>query len=265
MLTACVDELPNPHKNCIKELLDSMVCYYYDYQRINVELKNLRQEFKKEVNEVAYQYTERRKFACASRETLEAFEKKVESIDLTVECFNKRIAEMKEKRAEVLRNSKKCLTNLRLEKCKLKHFHERTIDYLKKHSVSTEDPKVKQRCEKDINEMNRQFVKEVAYIKKCDDVLLPFMKLLHDCDNTLICDCYFQGYDWLPCGEGAPIIEEVEGEIKCVMGSTLIKAFSNCYIHHPSDEKSFLSAYLMNLQHSEDIMKAKLKLFELRK
>uniref|UniRef100_A0A1B0FQI1 Uncharacterized protein n=1 Tax=Glossina morsitans morsitans TaxID=37546 RepID=A0A1B0FQI1_GLOMM len=265
MLTACVDELPNPHKNCIKELLDSMVCYYYDYQRINVELRNLRQEFKKEVNEVAYQYTERRKLACASRETLEAFENKVESIDLTVECFNKRIADMKEKRAEVLRNSKKCLTNLRLEKCKLKQFHERTIDYLKTHSVSTQDPKVKKRCEKDINEMNRQFVKEVAYIKKCDDVLSPFMKLLHDCDNTLICDCYFQGYDWLPCGEGAPIIEEVEGEIKCVMGSTLIKAFANCYIHHPSDEKSFLSAYLMNLQHSEDIMKAKLKLFELRK
>lgn len=66
-------------------------------------------------------------------------------------------------------------------------------------------------------------------------------------------------------GKSTEIIEPVVKEIKNSMENTLTKAFAQLHIHHTADVKSFLASYLMNSKRNEEIMKAKLQLFELSK
>lgn len=45
------------------------------------------------------------------------------------------------------------------------------------------------------------------------------------------------------------------------MGRTLSKAFAQFYVHHSADIESFLAAYLMNIEHNEEVLKEKLNIF----
>lgn len=264
MLTACRDELPNPHRNCIHELLNSLACHDNDYQCINIGLRSLHQEFQREINNAIFQCSEKRKLACASEERLNEFQKNVENIDNTTECYNRQIEDMQNKRQSVVAKAKQCFVEFQAEKCKFKKFHEKTIDHLKTFAVQSNDPVIVRNCEKDINEINKQFVKEVAYIRKCESVLGPFLKVLHDCTNQLLCKCCFKEYEWMPQGKSMKMLDSTVNEIKSTMGSTLKKAFAQLHIHQPTDVKSFLASYLMNLERNEEILREKLNTFEMR-
>lgn len=261
MLTNCRNDLPNPHKKCIKELLNTLTCFENDYQRITIDLRKIQKQFKQSVDNVVYQCSEMRKLACASDERLKEFQQNVENIDVITESFNKRIEDIQKKRHRILEESKNMFEQLHFEKLKFKQFHENTINFLKAHAVQSNDPEIVRNCEKDLNEMNKQFSKEVFYIKKCESILNSYYQLLYVGQTEISkCNC-LNVYDWTPKGKSIKIEETVAKEIQSNMGTTLRRAFAQLHIHQPKDKISFLAQYLMTLERNEDIMNEKFQLF----
>ncbi|XP_065355186.1 uncharacterized protein LOC135949525 [Calliphora vicina] len=264
MLTACRSELPNPHKKCVRELLNCLSCFDNDYQRINIELRNVQKELKQSIDNVMFHCSELKKMACASDERLFEFQKNVENIDTIRECFNKRIDDMLKKRELIVEESKKCLEQLHIEKTKLKQFHQTTINHLKAFAVQSNDPEIVRNCEKDLNEINKQFAKEVSFIKTCESVLSPLFQMLHACKTQMCKFSHFNEYDWVPQGKSTEGDDSIANEIKVSMGSTLRNAFAHLHIHQPNDKISFLAQYLLTLERNEEIMGEKIELFTIK-
>ncbi|XP_037828543.1 uncharacterized protein LOC119616275 [Lucilia sericata] len=258
MLTAHSVELPNPHKKCIRELLNYLTCFDNDYQSINIELRNIQKEFKQSIDNVVFHCSELRKLACASDERLDEFQRNVENIDAITESFNKRIENLQKKREEIIEESKKCFEQLQVEKMRLKHFHQKTINHLKSFAVQANDAEIIKNCEKDLNEINKQFAKELSYIRKCESVLDPFFRLLRVCKSQV---CHLNEYEWVPQGKSTEIVDSIAKEIRDSMGTTLRCAFAHLHIHQPNDTNSCLAQYLMALVHNEEMMGEKLELF----
>lgn len=266
MLTAYGDELPNPYKSCVRELLNCLTYYDNEYQRTNIVLKNLQTELKTKVDNVIFQCSEMRKLACASEERLDEFQRNVKNIDTIRESFNKRIEELEKNREEVLIESRKCFEHLCDEKLQLKNFHEKSINHLKAVAVQSNNPVTVKNCEKDINEMCKRFGEEVSYITKCESVLRPFIQTLHDCNTFSICNCdCLNKYDWMPENKSLKVIEPIFNEIKEVMSNSLRKTFAQIHIHQPKDVNSFAAYYLMSQERNEELMRDKLKQIEFDK
>ncbi|XP_036327366.1 uncharacterized protein LOC118739971 [Rhagoletis pomonella] len=259
MLTACKDELPNAHRNCIHEILNALVCHDNDLRRINIELRELQYEYKNEMNKLHFGPTKRNKAECKGSEEIVNFTRKITTIHDLNQCFSKKSEALKKNREEIINAARQCILALNSEKCKFKQFHEKTVDYLKRYAIKSDDPTVIQNCEKDICEMHKLFVKEVAFIKKCETDLESFFQLcnLQDMD---VC-CCFKDYDWIPTGKTLDVVDDLANEIKCLMGTTISKAFAQFHIRQAPDIKSFLAAYLMNLEHNEEVLREKLNIF----
>lgn len=261
MLTNCRNDLPNPHKKCIRELLNSLTCFENDYHRISIDLRNIQKEFKQSVDNAVYQCSELRKLACASDEELNDFQKNVDNIDAITESFNKRFDDIQKERQRILEESKKLLELLHFEKLKFKQFHQNTINYLKTHAVQSNDTEIIRNCEKDLNEINKQFCHEVSYIRKCENVLNSYSQLLYDGQTEVTKYNCCNDYDWIPQGKSMKIIETVSEKIQIKMGTTLRKAFAQLHIQQPNDRISFLAQYLMSLERNEDVMNEKYQFF----
>lgn len=259
MLTACREKLPNPHRNCIHEFLSTLICHDNDLRRINAELRNLQDKFKEYMDKINFGLPRESKNECEGSEKIILFTRKITTMHDINECFSKKIEELKQNREAIISNARQCIAGLNAEKCEFRQFHENTVDYLKRYAIKSDDPTIINNCEKDICEMHKLFVKEVSLIKKCETELESFFQIcnLQDASNC----CCFKGYGWLPPGKTLHIVDGLVEEIKCLMGRTLSKAFAQFYVHHSADIESFLAAYLMNIEHNEEVLKEKLNIF----
>ncbi|XP_053950139.1 uncharacterized protein LOC128858149 [Anastrepha ludens] len=259
MLMMCREELPNPHRNCIHDILNTLVCYDNELRRINTELRNLKYEHKKETEKLNFGSAELNKTECEGSDTIINFTRRITTIHDLNECFSKKIEELQKNREEIISDSRQCILSLNAEKCKFRQFHEKSVDYLKRYAIKSDDPTVINNCKKDICEMHKLFVKEISLINKCETELQSFFQLCN-LQNISNC-CCFKDYDWLPRGKYLHVVDDLADEIKCLMGTTISKAFAQFHYRQASDIKSFLAAYLMNLEQNEQVLKEKLNIF----
>ncbi|XP_067635172.1 uncharacterized protein [Eurosta solidaginis] len=258
MISPCTENLPNPHRNCIREIMKSLVCYENDFQLINAHLRKLQHDFKEEMEKLTFGNSKINNRGC-ELEDKAYFTENITTIHELNECFTKKFEELRKKQEEIITMSRQCISDLNTKKCKMRQFHEKTVDYLKRYAIKSDDPTVINNCEKDICELHRLFVKEVSLIKRCETELQSFFQL---CGLKDIGDCScFKHYDWIPEGKNLHAVDEVFNQIKCVMGTTIIKAFASLHVQQPTDLKSFLASYLMNLEHNENVLAEKLNLF----
>ncbi|XP_004524317.1 uncharacterized protein LOC101458621 [Ceratitis capitata] len=259
MLTVCREELPNPHRNRVHEILNTLVCHDNDLRRINTELRNIQDEFKNQMDKINNGCARINSKECLGTDKYINFTRKITTMHDLNECVSKKIAELNKNRDEIINDARQCIFGLNSEKCKFRQFHEKTVDYLKRYAINSDDPTVINNCEKDICEMHKLFVKEVSWIKKCENELESFFQLcnLPDISNC----CCFKDYNWLPKGKSLEMVDDVVDEIKCLMGATLTKAFAQLHVRQAADIKSFLAAYLMNLEHNEEVLKEKFNIF----
>ncbi|XP_020799322.1 uncharacterized protein LOC110177117 [Drosophila serrata] len=270
MLTACPDELPNPHKNCLNEMLQALICNDNDVKRLNTELRNLSVEMKAEMDRInkanikcGDENKGKAQVVCESIEDMTKFAQRINCLDEVKTHFTKRSQEIRKRRDNIIVYARQCLYAYNEEKCKFKSFHENTVDYIKRTATLSEDTAVIRGCEKDVCELHKRFVREVANLKSCEAELLPFFKLLKDSDPKAYCECCcFKDYDWLPQGKNLEAVDRLEGEIKEQMGEVLVRAFAQLHLHSPQDPRAFIAGYLMNLDRNEQEMKAKLDIFQ---
>ncbi|KAL7729664.1 hypothetical protein ACLKA6_007937 [Drosophila palustris] len=271
MLTACPEELPNPHKNCLREMLNTLICNDQDVKRLNTELRNLQVELKKELNKIekspekctADKKKSTKNQICEVDEDLSDFTKRIINLDEVKHFYTKRCQEIRQRRDSIIVYGRQCMQAYNEEKCKFKTFHENTIDYVKRTAALSQDQLVIQRCERDICEMHKRFVKEVANLKQCESQLQPFFKLLKDSDPSTYCECCcFKDYDWLPQGKNLESVDAMADEIKEKMGKVLVGALAQLHTHMPQDMHAFLAGYLMNVERNEQEVKEKLDIFQ---
>lgn len=207
MISHRIKRLPNPHTNCVRELLSSLVCFENEYGRMTIELRNLKEEYARKMEEVVFPYTDARKpdpiSKCADPEKLDKvdFEANVERADVLVDCYERRIRVLMEERDRHLYTARNCLISLNMEKCKFKKFHERSLSELKRQFGSTLDQRTRANCQKDINMISKMFADEVSHIQKCEASLRAFIDMLSaDTRVKETCTCCFKQYEWIPGG-----------------------------------------------------------------
>lgn len=272
MFAGCPDELPNPHKSCLREMLNTMICNDQDVKRLNTELRNMQLELKAELDKI-----ERANLPCAQvklnmmtkdklcdpDEDLSAYTKRLVDLDEVQHFYTKRFEEIRKRRDSIIVYGQQCLQAYSEEKCKFKSFHENTVDYIKRTASLSNDPVQVQRCERDICEFHKRFVKEVANLKQCEAQLQPFFKLLKDTDQNVYCECCcFKDYDWMPAAGNKGAIDDMVAEFKAKMGTVLVAALANLHCHMPQDMHAFLAGYLMNVERNEQEVKEKLDIFQ---
>lgn len=272
MLTHCPDELPNPHKNCLREMLSTMICNDQDVKRLNTELRKMQVELKAELEKI-----ERANLTCAEikknlmsknklcqpDEDLAAYTKRLVDIDEIKHAYTKRFEAMRKRRDIIIGYGHQCLQAYNEEKCKFKSFHENTMDYIKRTAALSQDPAVVKRCERDICEMHKRFVKEVANLKQCEVELQPYFKLLKDTDPKAYCECCcFKDYSWLPQEKNIESVAQLTDDFKAKMGKILVSALAQLHTHMPQDVYAFLAGYLMNVERNEQEVKEKLEIFQ---
>ncbi|KAH8340611.1 hypothetical protein KR059_002446 [Drosophila kikkawai] len=270
MLTACPDELPNPHKNCLNEMLQALICNDNDVKRLNTELRNMKVELQAEIDRInkanikcGKEYKGRGPVVCESIEDMTQFAQRINSLDEVKTHFNRRSEEMRKRRDNIIVYARQCLNAYNEEKCKFKSFHENTVDYIKRTATLSEDAEVIRGCEKAVCELHKRFVREVANLKNCEAELLPFFKLLKESDPKVQCECCcLKEHDWMPQGKNLEAVDRLAGEIKEQMGEVLTRAFAQLHLHSPQDPRAFIAGYLMNLDRNEQEMKAKLDIFQ---
>lgn len=269
MLTGCQDELPNPHKNCLNEMLQALICNDNDVKRLNTELRNLQVELQAEMDRInsvkcGREPKEKGKVVCIdSIEDMTQFAQRINSLDEVKSHFTRRSEEIRKRRDNIILYARQCLNAYNEEKCKFKSFHENTVDYIKRTATLSQDAEVIRGCEKDVCELHKRFVREVANLKSCEAELLPFFKLLKESDPKAPCECCcFKEYDWLPQGKNLEAVDGMANVIKEQMGDVLVRAFAQLHLHSPQDPRAFIAAYLMNLDRNEQEMKAKLNIFQ---
>ncbi|KAH8398528.1 hypothetical protein KR215_011246 [Drosophila sulfurigaster] len=273
MLTACPEELPNPHKNCLREMLNTLICNDQDVKRLNIELRNMQVELKEELrkNETESKICSSEKKlnnraeprVCDSDDPKTEFTKRIINLSEIKHFYTKRCEEIRKRRDSIIVYGRQCMRAYNEEKCKFKSFHENTIDYIKRTATLSQDQQVVQRCERDICEMHKRFVKEVANLKQCESQLQSFFKLLKDSDPNTYCECCcFKDYDWLPQGKKLEAVENVSTELKAKMGKVLVSALAQLHTHMPQDMHGFLAGYLMNVERNEQEVKEKLDIFQ---
>ncbi|XP_068152425.1 uncharacterized protein [Drosophila tropicalis] len=266
-LVGCPDELPNPYRNCIKDMLNTLICNDNDVKRLNTELRNLQLELKSELNKANLKCGHEKKKTqtsklCESDEKLETFAKRIASLDEVKFHYSERSEELRKRRHNIIVYARQCLRAYNEEKCKFKGFHENTIDYIKRTATLSHDPEVIARCEKDICQMQKRFTAEVANIKRSESVLLPFFQLIKQTDAATICECSLKDYDWVPQGKNLESVNAAATDMKDQMGKVLIRAFAQLHMHMPQDPRSFIAGYLMNVDRNEQEMKEKLDIFQ---
>jgi len=271
MLTACPEELPNPHKNCLREMLNTLICNDQDVKRLNTELRNLQVELKEELNKIdkspekcsSEKKKSKKNQLCEGDEDLSDFTKRIINLDEVKHFYTKRCEEIRQRRDNIIVYGRQCMQAYSEEKCKFKSFHENTIDYVKRTAALSQDQSVIQRCEHDICEMHKRFVKEVANLKQCESQLQPFFKLLKDSDPTAMWECCcFKEYDWLPQGKNLDVVDNMANELKEKMGKVLVGALAQLHTHMPQDMHGFIAGYLMNVERNEQEVKEKLDIFQ---
>ncbi|KAH8311101.1 hypothetical protein KR044_004379 [Drosophila immigrans] len=273
MLTACPEELPNPHKNCLREMLNTLICNDQDVKRLNIELRNLQVELKEELKKIESQAPgtcgsdKKMKTAdptvCDFDDMTSEFTKRIIDLDEVKHFYTKRCEEIRKRRDSIIVYGRQCMRAYNEEKCKFKSFHENTVDYIKRTATLSQDQMVIQRCERDICEMHKRFVKEVANLKQCESQLQPFFKLLKDSDPSTYCECCcFKDFDWLPHGKNLEAVGEISTEIKAKMGKVLVGALAQLHTHMPQDMHGFIAGYLMNVERNEQEVKEKLDIFQ---
>ncbi|XP_023167526.2 uncharacterized protein LOC111597188 [Drosophila hydei] len=275
MLTGCGDELPNPHKNCLREMLNTLICNDQDVKRLNTELKNLEIQLKEELRkiekdnakcaDVKQKLTEKgsKPRICEPDEDHAEFTKRIINLDEIKHFYSKRSEEIRKRRDSIIVYARQCLHAYSEEKCKFKSFHENTVDYIKRTAALSQDPTVVSRCERDVCEMYKRFVKEVANLKHCETQLQPFFQLLKDSDPKVSCECCcLKDYEWLPQGKNMETVDGATKELKEKMGKTIVGAFAQLHLHMPQDMFGFIAGYLMNVERNEHEVKEKLDLFQ---
>ncbi|XP_030242841.1 uncharacterized protein LOC115563664 [Drosophila navojoa] len=275
MLDGCGDELPNPHKNCLREMLNTLICSDQDVKRLNTELRNLQIELNEELRkiekenatceEVKKKMMEKsvRPRLCEPDEEQAELTKRLINLDEVKHFYSKRSEEIRKRRDNIIMYARQCMQAYNEEKCKFKAFHENTVDYIKRTATLSQDRTVVQRCERDVCEMHKRFVKEVANLKHCETQLQPFFKLLRESDPNVHCECCcLKDYDWLPQGKNMEAVDAATKELKEKMGKILVSAFAQLHIHMPQDMYGFIAGYLMNVERNEHEVKEKLDLFQ---
>ncbi|KAH8381323.1 hypothetical protein KR093_002571 [Drosophila rubida] len=271
MFNSCPEELPNPHKNCLREMLNTLICNDQDVKRLNIELRNLQAELKEELKKIdidpAKCDTGKQKFneptVCDLDEVRTDFTKRIINLDEVKHFYTKRCQEIRKRRDSIIVYGRQCMNAYNEEKCKFKSFHENTIDYIKRTATLSQDHMVIQRCERDICEMHKRFVKEVANLKQCESQLHGFFKLLKDSDPNTTCECCcFKDYDWLPQGKNMEAVDCISVELKEKMGKVLVGALAQLHTHMPQDMHAFIAGYLMNVERNEQEVKEKLDVFQ---
>lgn len=261
MISNCKTNLANPHKKCIRQLIDCLTVLDNEFQRINTELSNIQKEFKQTIDFVIFKCSERRKLASGSGERLDEFQRNVDSIDTIKECFTKRNEDIQMKRQKIVDESQKRFEQLHIEKMKLNQFHQSTINYLKGFAVTSNDSTVVRNCEKYLTEINKQFGKEISFITKCENTLISFFHLVHRRESHMYKNYCFNEFELVPEGKSTKIGDTIAEEIKVSMGNVLRKAFAHLYIQQPSDRKLFLAQYLMSVKCKDEMMKDKFERF----
>ena len=119
MLTAaCKDELPNPHKNCLHEILNALVVRYNDFRRMNSEMRNLRAEFKAEMRTMEFPCSDLRRLICCmqyNKADGENFLRHTGRVNEVYTCFTRRIDELEAKIQATVKNAQDCLLALNSE------------------------------------------------------------------------------------------------------------------------------------------------------
>ncbi|KAH8369302.1 hypothetical protein KR009_007525 [Drosophila setifemur] len=268
MLSDCPEELPNPHRNCLQEMLQALICNDNDVKRLNLELRNLHVKLKAEMDQINKANEKcgkekRGKVVCESLEDMTKFAQRISCMDEIQNHYSKKCDEIRKRRDNIIIYARQCLYAYNEEKCKFKSFHENTVDYIKRTAVLSEDPDVIRGCQNDVCELHKRFVREVGNIKSCEVELLPFFQLLKESDPKAYCECCcFKDYDWMPKGKNLEAVDGMAGEIKEQMGEVLVRAFAQLHFHMPQDPRAFIAAYLMNLDRNEHEMKEKLSIFQ---
>ncbi|KAH8276812.1 hypothetical protein KR026_001372 [Drosophila bipectinata] len=268
MLTACPDELPNPHKNCLREMLQALICNDNDVKRLNTQLRDMQLELKAELEKINKASEKcgkekRGKVVCESIEDMTQFAQRINSLDEVKHHFSKRCEEIRKRRDNIIVYARQCLYAYNEEKCKFKSFHENTVDYIKRTAALSQDQEVIRGCERDVCELHKRFVREVANVKSCEVELQPFFQLLKNSDPKAYCECCcFKEYEWLPTGKNLEAVDSMTADIKEQMGEVLVRAFAQLHVHMPQDPRAFIAAYLMNLDRNEKEMKEKLTIFQ---
>ncbi|KAH8414129.1 hypothetical protein KR222_008155 [Zaprionus bogoriensis] len=271
MLTNCPDELPNPHKNCLREMLNTLICNDQDVKRLNTELRNMQLELKAELAKIEkanekcgeHKKEQKKNQLCEPDDDVADLTKRLISLDEVKHFYTKRCEELRKRRDSIIVYGRQCLQAYSEEKCKFKSFHENTVDYIKRTAALSQDPAVVQRCERDICEMHKRFVKEVANLKQCEAQLQPFFKLLKDTDPNAYCECCcFKEYDWLPQSKNLESMDAMSVEMKDKMGKVLVGALAQLHTHMPQDMHAFIAGYLMNVERNEQEVKEKLDIFQ---
>lgn len=207
MISNRLISLPNPHARCVRELLNSLVCFENEYGRRTIELRNTKEEYARKMDEVVFPYTDARKIdpitKCVDPKKGKIdFQANAQRADELADCYNKRINTQIEEREKLLNAAKSCLMSLRTEKCNMKRFHEKSMSELKRVFGSTMDQKVRTNCQKDIDTISRLFCDEVAFIQQCETTLQAFIRLLSDdCKVKETPACCFKNYEWTPAGK----------------------------------------------------------------
>ncbi|KAH8278607.1 hypothetical protein KR018_005998 [Drosophila ironensis] len=266
MLANCPDELPNPHKNCLREMLQALICNDNDVKRLNTELRNIQLKLKAEIDKINRERcgTEKKgNVVCPSLEDVTKFAERIECLDEVKHHYSSRSEEIRKRRDNIIVYARQCMQAYNEEKCKFKSFQENTVDYIKRTALLAQDQEVIRECERDICELHKRFVREVNNIKSCERDLQPFFKLLKESDPNAYCECCcFKDYDWLPQGKNLEAVENMVGEIKDQVGEVLVRAFAQLHMHMPQDPRAFIAGYLMNLDRNEQEMKEKLTIFQ---
>ncbi|ALC47768.1 CG14282 [Drosophila busckii] len=270
MLPACPDELPNPHKSCLREMLNTLICNDQDVKRLNTELRNLQLELAAELDKIEKSHVcddgktkTTTPELCPPEDDLSEFTKRIISLDEVKHFYTKRLEEIRKRRDSILMYAKQCFQAYNEEKCKFKSFQENTVDYIKRTAALSQEPTVIARCKRDMCEMHKRFVNEVANLKRCESQLEPFFKLLKDSDPKTYCECCcLKNYEWLPQGKDLEVVDAAANEIKEKMGKVLVGAFAQLHLHMPQDMRGFLAGYLMNVERNEHEVKEKLDIFQ---
>ncbi|SPP83786.1 uncharacterized protein LOC117586261 [Drosophila guanche] len=260
MLTECNEELPNPHKSCLREMLNTLIISDNDVKRLNTQLRNIQLEMKAEMDKIEKSKCvgdekSKKPKVCDSEQDLTQFAERIVNLDELKLHYTKKSEELRRRRDNIMVYARQCLNAYNEEKCKFKSFQENTVDYIKRTATLSQDHDVVKKCEYDICQMNKRFVREVAHLKRCEGELLAFIKLLKDSDPKAYCECCcFKEYDWLPQGKNLEVVDTLAEEIKQMMGQVLVRAFAQLHVHEPQDPRAFIAAYLMNLDRSEQEM-----------
>ncbi|XP_061396017.1 uncharacterized protein LOC133331652 [Musca vetustissima] len=253
----------NPYRCQIQERINALICYDNDYRRISVEIKKAEENHKLELERIIFSCSMKQKMGCSPefQQQQKNLKTDIQTVDKMKETFEKRIRMLTKERQDVFDASRKCFQEMQNLKIQNQRYHMNSINDLKKMVLEAGDTTTRNNYEKDIQELNKLWIKDMLYIERCESVLKPFLDLLsNNGGGEPKAHCNLK--DWTKSFQEVVKIEE---NIKSAMGSVLTKLLAMIHLYQPSDVKTFAANYLMHLKHIDDIVKNKLETIECTK